>query len=227
MDSDAGMKLWPRDDVREGAGALEGLSNAVGVDEGRQGQDMVVDPQDDGRVGDEQVGDGEDEGRKERDMVVDPEDDERFGDEHVGDGEDDGRVGDDQAEDQVMEDEAEELVETVGTPQSKSYGARITHVVRGPRLSSIFSNPPRVTRRGTVPELRRDSPSTKRKPTLDSPPRARKKAKEEEDLVKKPLPGSSVDVPIDVDNLQVSPRNICLRTCLQSITNPGRHSCHP
>ena len=156
----------------------------------------------------------------------DPEDDERFGDEHlkeVGDGEDDGRVGDDQTEDQVMEDE--ELVETVGTPQSKSHGARITHVVRGPRLSSIFSNPPRVTR--TVPELRRDSPSTKRKPTLDSPPRARKKAKEEEDLVKKPLPGSSVDVPIDVDNLQVSPRNICLRTCLQSITNPGRHSCHP
>ena len=181
MDSDAGMKLWPRDDVREGAGTLEGLSNAVGVDEGRQGQDMVVDPQDDGRVGDDQV------------------------------------------EDQVMEDE--ELVETVGTPQSKPHGARITHVVRGPRLSSIFSNPPRVTR--TVPELRRDSPSTKRKPTLDSPPRARKKAKEEEDLVKKPLPGSSVDVPIDVDNLQVSPRNICLRTCLQSITNPGRHSCHP
>ena len=82
MDSDAGMKLWPRDDVCEGAGALEGLSNAVGVDEGRQGQDMVVDPQDDGRVGDEhlkEVGDGEDDSVRpegvEKSTLISPESD--------------------------------------------------------------------------------------------------------------------------------------------------------
>lgn len=54
----------------------------------------------------------------------------------------------------------------------------------------------------------------KRKYSPDSLASAQKKRKEEDSLVKQPLLGSSIDDPIDVDNLFVSPKNLCPHACL-------------
>ena len=103
-------------------------------------------------------------------------------------------------EDYVMDDE---VAETVNTSRPRD-----TRLKSPPRRS----NPPRVT--SFLPQR---TPSKirlgKRKKSPDSLPSSPKKKKGEDNLVKQPL-GSSIDDPIDVDDLQVSSKNLCSHFCL-------------